>query len=530
MMRRLTRSAAVAIAAALVLAVTIDGSSHREAPGITKTPKLDGTDLYMFRSYETGREAFVTLVANYQPGQEPGDGPIYYPLDEAAVYEIHIDNDGNAVEDITFQFRPTITYKNLTVPAGGVNVAVPLINVGPIGPGRDDTANLNREEGYSLSVIRGQRRGGTSQTVVRSEGAASAFKKPVDHIGGKSIPQYETYARDHIYNISVPGCGDGRVFVGQRKDSFVVNLPEIMDLFNYNPLGPEAGERDFLANKNVTSLILEVPIACLTASPSQPIIGAWTTSSLGVGAATSGAAPCPPGQPATRRPADSPAVRFVPDQTCQGFVPENHPNARGRGAAPPSPGTQMSRLGSPLVNEVVIGLKDKDLFNSAVPTQDGALAIYVTNPALPEIIQILFPTVTAPNNFPRNDLVAAFLTGLPGVNQPSGVVASEMLRLNTSIAPRAMAAQNRLGLLGGDNAGFPNGRRPGDDVVDIELRVAMGALCHAVPGAFGCGPADAPSGNLPFTDGAFLDSSFFDNAFPYLRTPLRGSPNGTGTN
>lgn len=530
-LKQLKRGGAFAAAAAfaVTLGVPIDGSSHREAPGITKTPKLDGTDLYMFRSYEPGRDGFVTLVANYYPGQEPGDGPNHYALDPAGIYEIHIDNDGNAVEDITFQFRPAITNKNLTVAAGGVNVAVPLINVGPIGPGRDDTANLNREETYSLTIVRGDRRRGTAQAITRVEGATSTFKKPVDHIGAKSLPTYDTYARDHIYNVAIPGCGDGRVFAGQRKDSFAVNLPEIMDLANYNPLGSESGEKDFLANKNVTSLILEVPIACLTQSASQPIIGAWTTSSTGVGAPGLGSAPCPPGQPATGRPADGPGARWVPDHTCMGWVPSDHPGARSRNNAPPQDGTQVSRLGSPLVNEIVIGLKDKDLFNSAVPTQDGALAIYVTNPTLPEILEILFPVVRAPNNFPRGDLVAAFLTGIAGVNQPPGVVASEMLRLNTSIAPTPMGSQNRLGVLGGDNAGFPNGRRPGDDVVDIELRVAMGALCHALPGAFGCGPADAPSGTLPFTDGVLLNSSFFDNTFPYLKTPLLGSPNGTGT-
>jgi hypothetical protein len=177
----------------------------------------------------------------------------------------------------------------------------------------------------------------------------------------------------------------------------------------------------------------------------------------------------------------------------------------------------------PLVNEVVIGLKDKNLFNRANPTQDSGLATYVTNPALPEILEILFGT-QAPNNFPRTDLVAAFATGVQGLNFLSDGLPHEYQRLNTSIAVTPKAGQNNLGVLGGDNAGFPNGRRPGDDVVDIELRVAMGVLCHAFPGVF-CTPADAPAGNLPFTDGALQDASQFDDTFPYLRTPLAGSPN-----
>jgi hypothetical protein len=482
-----TRSRAAAATAFLALAcVAVQGSSHREAPAITATPKVDGTDFYMFRSYEPGRADFVTLIANYVPLQDPYGGPNYFALDPDALYEIHLDNNGDAVEDITFQFRPAIRVKNIAVPAGGVSVAVPLINVGTIGPGADDTDSLNREETYTLNIIRGDRRKGTSEPIVNAADGGRSFRKPVDNIGMKSIPQYSTYAGNHVYDIDVPGCDEGRVFVGQRKDPFVVNLGETFDLVNVsNPLGAEDAEADDLADKNVTSFILEVPISCIVRSASQPIVGGWTTASMG------------------------------------------SPHGQGRNAKVFY--TQVSRLGSPLVNEVVIGLKDKDLFNSAKPTQDSALATYVTNPTLPELLEILFGAagVRAPNNFPRNDLVAAFLTGVSGLNQPAGLRPSEMLRLNTSVGALAPAGQSRLGVLGGDLAGFPNGRRPGDDVVDIELRVAMGVLCHAFPGAFGCGPADAPSGLLPFTDGAFVDASFFDSSFPYLRTPLPGSPNGT---
>ncbi len=490
----------------------------------------------MFRSYETGRSGFVTLVANYMPLQDPYGGPNYFALDTAAVYEIHIDNNADAVEDLTFQFRPSVLVKDLSVAAGDMLVPVPLINIGQIGPNPGDTSALNREETFAVNIIRGHRRNGVGQAITNAADGATSFRKPVDNIGAKSIPNYAAYANNHIYDILIPGCDNGRMFVGQRKDSFVVNLGETFDLVNVtNPLGPENAEADDLADKNVTSFVLEVPIACLVSSASQPIIGGWTTASLGVGMAggVPGPPPCPAGQPAALRPTDGPGLTWVPDQSCLGWVPDNHPAARGgpRGSTPPpaAPGTQVSRLGAPLVNEVVIGLRDKDLFNSASPTQDSALAAYVTNPTLPELLEILFggAGVRAPNNFPRGDLVAAFLTGIQGLNQPPNVVGSEMLRLNTSIAPVAPGSQSRLGALGGDNAGFPNGRRPGDDVVDIELRVAMGVLCHAFPGAFGCGPADAPSGTLPFTDGAIVDASFFTATFPYLKTPLGGSPNST---
>jgi hypothetical protein len=170
-------------------------------------------------------------------------------------------------------------------------------------------------------------------------------------------------------------------------------------------------------------------------------------------------------------------------------------------------------------------LKDKNKFNNSEPKDDAQFADYVTNPTLPALLEILFggAGVKAPTNFPRTDLVAAFLTGVQGLNQPANVVASEMLRLNTAIAPVPAASQNRLGVLGGDNAGFPNGRRPGDDVVDIELRVAMGVLCTLNIG--GCKPSDAPAGSLHYTDGAFIYAGYFAPAFPYLQPPLPGSPN-----
>lgn len=183
--------------------------------------------------------------------------------------------------------------------------------------------------------------------------------------------------------------------------------------------------------------------------------------------------------------------------------------------------SQVSRLGMPLVNELVIGLKDKDKFNTSKPSDDAQFLTYVTNPTLPALLQILFGQYAlAPTNIPRNDLVAAFLTGVSGVNQLATVTPSEMLRLNTSVAVTAPASQSRLGVIAGDNAGFPNGRRPGDDVVDIALRVVEGRLCTL---NIGCAPADAPAGATDFTDGAYLDATFFDNAFPYLKTPVPGA-------
>ncbi|HYU35444.1 MAG TPA: DUF4331 domain-containing protein [Thermoanaerobaculia bacterium] len=494
------RTVQTLLLAALVLtlaAVPAAASSHREAPGITETPKVDGTDFYMFRSYEPGRDGYVTLIANYVPLQDAYGGPNFFALDPDAAYRIHVDNTGDGVEDITFQFRVSQLLRDLKVPVGDQQVSVPLANIGQIAefPG-NRSPNLNVLESYTVQVIRGPIDHPTGVNFALNPGGTRRFGKPADNIGEKSIPDYATYAGGFVSDIEIPGCSgnnQGRVFVGQRKESFAVNLGEVFDLVNIaNPLGPRDAEPNILADKNITSFILEVPVGCLTKNAGSPVIGGWTTAAL----------------PRNRMLKSDPSFN-APDTQSGSFV-------------------QVSRLGMPLVNEIVIGLKDKNLFNASSPRGDAALATYVTNPTLPELLEILFGAagVRAPNNFPRTDLVAAFATGIQGLNFLSDGAPHEMLRLNTSIAPVIGLSQNNLGVLGGDNAGFPNGRRPGDDVVDIELRVAMGVLCHAFPGVF-CNPADAPSGNLPFTDGTLQDSSQFDNSFPYLRAPLPGSPNGS---
>jgi hypothetical protein len=480
---------ALGCVAALASAPT-QASSHREAPFITTQPKVDGTDFYMFRSYEPGRGGYVTLVADYLPLEDPYGGPNYFTLDANALYEIHIDNNGDGREDITFQFRFKNDLHGVALDVGGKQVPIPLVQAGTVSAG--NSAALNVTESYTIEVVRGDRRGGHRAQVSNAADGSTEFTKPTDFIGTKtfgSIEGYAAYAAQYIYNIRIPGCQTpGRVFVGQRKDPFVVALGPTFDLINLNPLGPANGNADTLADKNVTAIEMEVPISCLTAG--DPVIGGWTTASLRQG-------------------------RLLVPKPREGA---EHASLEG-GAW-----TQVSRLGMPLVNEVVIGLPDKDRFNASRPEDDAQFLTYVTNPTLPALIQTLFPIARAPTNFPRQDLVAAFLTGVAGLNQPKSVKPAEMLRLNTAIAPLAKGSQKNLGVLSGDAAGFPNGRRPGDDVVDIELRVAMGVLCTLDNKAvFGCVPGDAPAGAAPLTDGAFVDDGFFDNAFPYLKTPLPGS-------
>ena len=471
-------------------------ASHREAPFIATQPQLDGTDFYMFRSYEPGREGYVTLVADYLPLQAAYGGPNYFKLDSNAIYEIHVTNNGGAVENITFQFRFQTTNDDNQFTVGGKKVSIPIVQNGSGDVNSPGSGALNVHETYQLYVYYGANGTSIPLPVINATKGGTTFDKPVDNIGTKTISNYAAYANQHIWDISVPGCaGKGRVFVGQRKDPFRVNLGETFDLVNIKYpatellAGAEFATVDSLADANVTALELELPIACLTQGRGD-IIGGWTTASV----------------PATRTISATPGSGLDPTSQTGKFV-------------------QVSRLGAPLVNEVVIGLKDKNKFNGSQPKDDAQFADYVTNPTLPMLLEILFggAGVKAPTNFPRTDLVAAFLTGVPGLNQPPNVVVSEQLRLNTAIPPTPFNFQSKLGVIGGDNAGFPNGRRPGDDVVDIELRVAMGVLCTLNIG--GCKPSDAPAGSLHYTDGAHISAYFFDTTFPYLAAPLKGSPN-----
>lgn len=510
-------SLAAAVAVAL-LPVTLQASSHREAPNITRLPTMDGTDLYTFMSYEPGREGYVTLIADYYPFQDPYGGPNYFALDGAGRYRILVDNDGDSREDLMFEFNVDnkpggAGNRGVKLPVGAQQVAVPLKNVGPVSAGND--AALNFQETYRLQIVRIEGSGRTREQVKNATTGGVIFTKPLDFVGTKtfgSAADYESYARQYVYDVTIPGCSQpGKVFVGQRREPFPVNVGKIFDLVNLVPIEASAfpggvtqdRANNPLTNKNISTFALEVHSSCLTGK-GNGVIGTWTTSAL----------------PQVRVLANGPGY--------------SQPEVNG-GAF-----TQVSRLGMPLVNEVVIGLPDKDRFNASKPATDARFLSYVTNPTLPALLDVLFRDPVnqtlgtsyanlAPANLPRNDLVAAFLTGIKGVNQMKMVTPGEMQRLNTGIAAAPAANQKTLGALDNDLAGFPNGRRPGDDVTDIELRVAMGRLCYPLTvGAdqvdLGlCKPEDAPVGNVPFTDGAPTSAADFDTLFPYLRTPLPGS-------
>jgi Domain of unknown function (DUF4331) len=519
--------------ACLLLAVASGAiaSSHREAPFITGAPKVDGTDFYMFRSYEGvsangtgGRSDYVTLLANYQPLQAAYGGPNYFSMDPNALYEIHIDNNGDAREDITFQFRFKNALKSIALPIGSANVAIPLIQAGTVSALND--ANLNVNETYTVNVVRGDRRknGGAGSAVVKTGGSA-VFEKPVDNIGVKTIANYAAYAALHVHNVTIPGCANpGKVFVGQRQEGFAVNLGTIFDLVNapaavlLDPANKDAvgmGGNHPVQKTNVTTIALEVHKSCLTAG-NEPVIGGWTTASMR-------------------------QARLLNGNTQSG----NDKAAKQGGGW-----VQVSRLGNPLVNEVVIGLPDKDKFNGSHPKDDAQFLNYVINPTLPALLGLVLTgnaAGVAPTNLPRTDLATTFLTGITGVNKPAtNPTPSEMLRLNTAVPPVPFASQNRLGVAGNalaggtDNAGFPNGRRPKDDVVDIALVAMLGGLCvingdnnalmlNSIPGVAGvtsaCKPSSVPLGASSANIHDAVDQATvpFMSGFPYLNTPNAGS-------
>ncbi len=433
---------------------TSRASSHREAPLIALDPTADNTDVYAF--VDPNDRDMVTLIANYLPFQKPDGGPNFYLFDPNVVYEIHVDNNGDAVEDVTFQWRFTTERRN---------PATFLYNTGPVTT--LDDPDLNVRQFYRLLRIDGPRRTGSVREL------SGRLPVPPPNIGPRSTPNYAAFAGGVQ---QVPPFGM-RVFAGQRDEGFYVDLG-IFDL-----LGVGSGQiEDSTAGFNVSTLAIQVPIAQLTrngmrpSGPNDPnaVIGVWATASRPAVATRSAG-----------------AIAYSGDLV------------------------QVSRLGMPLVNEAVIDLARKDAFNSLEPTQDAAALDRVVDPEVPKLLSLIFGVQSPPA--PRQDLVTIFLTGIPGLNQPPGVRPSEMLRLNTGIPPVGPdeAGYDRNGVLRGDIGGFPNGRRVGDDVLDIVLQAAAGATPLT--------PAFNRSPNNDLGDGVQNNDVPYLRTFPYLGVPHAGN-------
>jgi Domain of unknown function (DUF4331) len=443
-------------------------SSHREAPEISKDPVADSTDVYAFVSPDN--PGTVTLIANYIPLQTPAGGPNFYEFGDDVLYEINIDNNGDGQADISYQFRFQTTVRDPDTF---------LYNTGPIES--LSSANWNRVQTYSVSGPSG----------ILGSGLAC----PPCNIGPLSTPDYPGLAAAAVHSLG----GGISVFAGQRAEAFYVDLGAIFDLGDLRPFEnlhatfglpglPKAAGVNATNHLNVHSIAIQVPISAVTRS-GHPTIGVWTTASR---------------QRVTLWDAD------------QG---ENVNSG---------PFRQVSRLGNPLINEVIIPLGRKDLWNSLPPADDKQFAGYVTQPGLAALLPVLYPGVfpnldtLVKSGKPRADLEAILMTGIPaglikGFTNFTGSVVADMLRLNTSIKPASKP--NIYGLLGGDLAGFPNGRRIADDVVAIELRAIAGVTYPLIDSKF---KPDAAAGLL--TDGltpADVSASPLGQ-FPYLGVPYSG--------
>lgn len=454
-------------------------SSHREAPEISKDPVADGTDTYAFVSPD--QPDTVTLVANFIPLQKPDGGPNFYEFGEDVRYEIHVSNSGTAEPDITYRFKFKTKVRNK---------ATFLYNTGQITSIDDET--WNRPQYYSVTRIQNG----------REKLLGADLPCPPVNVGKRSTPDYATLSAQAVHSL-----GDGRkVFAGQRADAFHVDLGSVFDLGALRPFNeahlismPNMGGVNAVQAYNVHSIAIQVPIKQLTRSRTRPsdaaspdaVIGVWATASR-----------------RTSRIFDPEKGRYV-----------------GHG-----PWKQVSRLGNPLFNEVVVPMAEKDVWNARKPKGDRRYAKYVNKPELQGLLPVLYPGVfpkLAAYDKPRADLNAILLTGIPtgvvpGFQNYTGPVESDMLRLNVAVPPTS--DPNNLGLVAGDAAGFPNGRRIDDDVVTIELRAIAGLTIPLVD------PTYEPDGAASAVeDGTSNTNAASTGAFPYLGLPGGGYQTEPGT-
>ncbi|MEP7038203.1 MAG: DUF4331 domain-containing protein [Acidobacteriota bacterium] len=465
-------------------------SSHAEAPLIAMDRYADNTDVYAFRSTEAGRTGFVTILSNFIPLQGPSDGPNFYRFDDTVLYEIKIDNTGDGIEDITYQFQFTTqtVNPNTVLDMSTVNVD------GVISSLTDLDYNLPQ----TYTVRRVDRQGSR-----RGQFVAGGLRTPPANIGPRVTPNYEAnLGQPAVYTVP----GGGKVFAGTRDEGFFLDLG-VFDAIGYRSVS-DTGGVDSTRGRNISTIAIEVPIEDLTATRTVPssstdpnaVVGIWSTAS--------------------RR--STSVIRANGTRETDGAW------------------RQVSRLGNPLINEVVVPLGLKDAFNSLSPSLDYTVAPVVAavlDPELPKVIKLalatygLFDGTKVNINIPpapRNDIATIFVTGIPAGAVPglpnyttflSDGNAHEFLRLNVAIPPTASGSVSRLGLLGGDIAGFPNGRRVTDDVVDIELRALLGGTPFT--------PAFNVAPNNTVGDGVSVNFEGFLSRFPYLQTPNQGNQPST---
>jgi Domain of unknown function (DUF4331) len=434
-------------------------SSHREAPLIGQDPTADNTDLYAFVSPD--KPNTVTIIANYIPLEEPAGGPNFNAFGDDVLYSINIDNTGDGEDDIQYQFRFETRIRNKDTF---------LYNTGPITSLNDRDWNMPQ----TYSVTRVQK--GKSKVIGRN------LKTPPVNVGPRSTPNYADLADDAVKTID-----DGiKVFAGQRDDPFYVDLGSIFDLAGLRPFNPahiiplpQADGVDDVSGFNTHTIAIQVPIKQLKGPDGQMNIGIYAS--------------------ALRQ-----KTSVLRDD---GTIDHN------------GPWVQVSRLGEPLINEVIIPLGKKDFWNRRDPSEDAQFVKYYQNPEVTRLANALYPVLDNASETGRNDLVAILLTGVPGLNF-TGDTPADLLRLNMEIAPTAaVGAGNRLGVLEGDLAGFPNGRRLEDDVVDIELRALAEGYGPVLNSLLGL-PNRSPNNTLG--DGVDTNDLPLLAKFPYVGTPHQG--------
>lgn len=469
--------AAVAVASIVAISTRpsddIEASSHREAPGIAGDPQADATDTYAFIAPDSPDK--VTLVGNWIPLQEPAGGPNFYPWATDATYAFVIDNNGDSERDVTYEFE---FYTKVQDPTTFLYATGPITSL--------NDSNFNIRQFYN--VYRRENLGPRKLV-------AKDLAVPPDNIGPTSTPNYDTLANAAIYNLQ----GGGKVFAGQRDDPFFVDLGGVFDLATIRQLPGNAGNGiDNVAGFNTGSIVLQVPVKDVTrckcdppagtaanSTTMNPVIGVWTDTYRA-------------------------RVSVFGEKGGQLRLGDR---------------IKVSRLGNPLVNEVVIPLSKKDAFNASYPDDDAQFAQFVLNSDLAGKLNAVYAGIINPiPTTNRTDLVTVFLTGIPNLNQPANVKAAEELRLNVAIKPASCGPLLRLGAVAGDNCGFPNGRRLGDDVTDVAIRaVACGYGFALGP----CPASNAPNSSLG--DGVNQNDKAFTATFPYVASPFSGfaSPHNT---
>jgi len=454
----------IAMVSLLASATPSVASSHREAPLISQDPTVDNTDVYAFRDPKDATK--VNIVANYIGLEQPAGGPNFNRFADDALYEIHIDNNGDVNDDITYQFRfQTFIDNKDTFLYNTDTIAAP------------DLAPQNMRQQYSIRKIEKGR-----TTMLRKN-----FRTPPVNVGSRSTPFYEENLAEKSI-LELPG--GGLAFAGQRKDAFFADIGSIFDLAGLRPLNsehrlkqaPEPG-RDGFAGKNVHSIALQLPIDQVTRNRIVPTQVNNRDSVIGVYASSS-----------------RQTTRVLP----------GNGTSRSRGKW-----VQVSRLGLPLINETVIPLGQKDRWNSRPPSKDldkDGFGKFFLDPEPARLITKMYGIATPPA--PRSSDIIPILSGAAaGLAMDNLLPPADLLRVNLAVPVNTSPA--RLGFLVGDEQGFPNGRRLGDDVVDIELQIFAGATRFT--------PDFNKAPNNRLIDGVEASDRRFLGRFPYQATPISGT-------